>query len=65
MYNRFFIRTDEWLLIGDNRGQERSMYDLTQDPHEFIDVVKEQPKLSEELYQQVLKSAGGPLPYYD
>ncbi len=20
MYNRFFIRTDEWLLIGDNRG---------------------------------------------
>ena len=65
MYNRFFIRTDEWLLIGDNRGQERSMYDLTQDPHEFIDVVKEHPKLSEELYQQVLKSAGGPLPYYE
>ena len=28
MYNRFYIRTDEWLLIGDNRGQERSLYDL-------------------------------------
>ena len=28
MYNRFYIRTDEWLLIGDNRGEERSIYDL-------------------------------------
>jgi len=64
MYNRFYIRTDDWLLIGDNRGQERSMYDLTQDPHEFFDVVKDHPKLSEELYQQVLSAAGGPLPYY-
>ena len=65
MYNRFYIRTDEWVLIGDNRGQERSLYDLTQDPHEFFDVVKDNPKLSEELYQQVLEAAGGPLPYYD
>jgi arylsulfatase A-like enzyme len=64
MYNRFYIRTDEWLLIGDNRGLERTMYDLTQDPHEFFDVVKEHPKLSEELYRQVLDAAGGPLPYY-
>jgi arylsulfatase A-like enzyme len=64
MFNRFFIRDDEWLLIGDNRGQERSLYDLTQDPHEFTDVVKEHPKVSEELYQQVLSAAGGPLPYY-
>ena len=52
MYNRFYIRTDEWLLIADNRGEERSLYDLRQDPHEFFDVVKENPKVSEELYQQ-------------
>ena len=65
MYNRFYIRTDEWLLIGDNRGEERSLYDLPADPHEFFDVVKENPKLSEELYQQVLEAAGGPLPYYE
>ena len=65
MFNRFYIRTDEWLLIGDNRGEERTMYDLKRDPHEFFDVVKENPKLSEELYQQVLESAGGPLPYYE
>ena len=24
MYNRFYIRTDDWVLIGDNRGQERT-----------------------------------------
>ena len=65
MFNRFYIRTDEWLLIGDNRGEERTMYDLQRDPHEFFDVVKENPKLSEELYQQVLEAAGGPLPYYE
>ena len=46
MYNRFYIRTDEWLLIADNRGEERSLYDLKQDPHEFFDVVKDNPKVS-------------------
>ena len=44
MYNRFYIRTDDWLLIGDNRGQERSLYDLRQDPHEFFDVVPQNPR---------------------
>ena len=44
MYNRFFIRTDDWVLIGDNRGLERPMYDLRLDPHEFTDVVDRTPK---------------------
>ena len=35
MYNRFFIRSDDNVLIGDNPGNERTMYDLRQDPHEF------------------------------
>jgi arylsulfatase A-like enzyme len=64
MYNRFFIRTDDWVLIGDNRGKERTMYDLRLDPHEVNDVVRQHPRLSEELYQTVLEAAGGPLPYY-
>ncbi len=64
MYNRFFIRTDDWVLIGDNRGKERTMYDLRLDPHEVNDVVRQNPRLSEELYQTVLEAAGGPLPYY-
>jgi arylsulfatase A-like enzyme len=65
MYNRFYIRTDDWVLIGDNRGEERHMYDLRLDPHEHRDVVDQNPKLSEELYQTVLGAAGGPLPYYE
>jgi arylsulfatase A-like enzyme len=65
MYNRFFIRTDDYVLIGDNRGNERTLYDLRQDPHEFFDIEKKNRKLSEELYQHVLELAGGPLPYYE
>ena len=65
MYNRFFIRTDDWVLIGDNRGNERTLYDLRADPHEFFDIVRKNPKVSEELYSTVLDAAGGPLPYYE
>ena len=64
MYNRFFIRTDDWVLIGDNRGEERHMYDLRIDPHEFINVIEKNPRVNQELYQTVLEAAGGPLPYY-
>ncbi len=65
MYNRFFIRTDDWVLIGDNQGNERTLCDLRADPQEFTNVVKQNPKVSEELYQTVLDAAGGPLPYYE
>jgi arylsulfatase A-like enzyme len=64
MYNRFFIRTDEWVLIGDNRGRERTLCDLDADPRELRNVVKKHPKVSRELYRTVLDVAGGPLPYY-
>jgi arylsulfatase A-like enzyme len=65
MYNRFYIRTDDWVLIGDNRGQERHMYDLRIDPHEFTNVVEKNTRVNEELYRTVLEAAGGPLPYYE
>ena len=32
MYNRFYIRTDDWVLIGDNRGNERTLCDLRTTP---------------------------------
>lgn len=64
MYNRFFIRTDDWVLIGDNQGNERRMYDLRVDPEELFDVVDRHPRVDEELYNKVLDAAGGPLPYY-
>jgi arylsulfatase A-like enzyme len=65
MYNRFYIRTDDWVLIGDNRGKERHMYDLRLDPHEHTNVLDKYPKVNEELYRTVLDAAGGPLPYYE
>jgi arylsulfatase A-like enzyme len=65
MYNRFFIRTDDWVLIGDNRGLERHMYDLRLDPREQVNVLGEYPDVNEELYRTVLDAAGGPLPYYE
>jgi arylsulfatase A-like enzyme len=65
MYNRFFIRTDDWVLIGDNQGNERTLYDLRTDPHEFVDLVHRHPGVSAELYSTILDAAGGPLPYYE
>jgi arylsulfatase A-like enzyme len=65
MYNRFFVRTDDWVLIGDNQGNERTMYDLRVDPRELFDVLQEHPDVNEELYGTVLEAAGGPLPYYE
>jgi arylsulfatase A-like enzyme len=64
MYNRFFIRTDDWVLIGDNRGQERTLNDLRADPRELQNVIRRHPEVSAELYRTVLDAAGGPLPYY-
>ena len=65
MYNRFFIRTDDWVLIGDNQGNERTLCNLREDPQEFHNVVKDNPAVSKELYETVLDVAGGPLPYYE
>ena len=65
MYNRFFIRTDDWVLIGDNHGNERTLCNLREDPGEFENLVKDHPDVSRELYSTVLDAAGGPLPYYE
>jgi hypothetical protein len=64
MFNRFYIRTDDWVLIGDNRGQERTLNNLLTDPREYVDVVDKHPDVSARLYKQILEAAGGPLPYY-
>jgi arylsulfatase A-like enzyme len=65
MYNRFFIRTDDWVLIGDNQGNERTLCNLREDPQEFRNVVADHPAVSRELYSTVLDVCGGPLPYYE
>ena len=69
MYNRYFIRTDQWVLLGDNLGGNRQLFDLTLDPGEFRNVAeanRANRRLAEELYQQVIEATGGkPLPYYE
>jgi arylsulfatase A-like enzyme len=69
MYNRYFIRTDRWVLLGDNLGGNRQLFDLTLDPGEFHDVAeanRANKRLAEDLYRQVIEATGGqPLPYYD
>ncbi len=69
MYNRYFIRTDRWLLLGDTLGGNRQLFDLTLDPGEWNDVAeasRANRRIAEELYQQVIEATGGkPLPYYD
>jgi arylsulfatase A-like enzyme len=69
MYNRYFVRTDQWVLLGDNLGGNRQLFDLTLDPGEFDNVAeasRANRRLAEELYQQVIEATGGqPLPYYD
>lgn len=65
MYNRFYIRTDDWVLIGDNRGQERTLNNLHTDPRENVNVLDDHPDVNHRLYRQILDVAGGPLPYYE
>jgi hypothetical protein len=64
MFNRFYIRTDDWVLIGDNRGENRTLNNLQADPRENHDVIAKHPDVSRRLYRQILDAAGGPLPYY-
>jgi arylsulfatase A-like enzyme len=69
MYNRYYVRTDQWLLLGDTLGGNRQLFDLTLDPGEWNDVWAKSAKnkrIAERLYQQVIEATGGgPLPYYD
>jgi arylsulfatase A-like enzyme len=69
MYNRYYIRTDQWVLLGDNLGGNRQLFDLTLDPGEWVNVAEKgraNRRLAEDLYRQVIEATGGgPLPYYD
>ncbi len=64
MFNRYFVRTDEWVLLGDNLGGNRKLFDLNLDPNEIRNVEPANRKVGEELYRQLI-SETGKLPYYD
>jgi arylsulfatase A-like enzyme len=64
MFNRYFVRTDDWLLLGDNLGGNRKLYDLELDPNETRDVEAANRDVGEELYRRLIAETGE-LPYYD
>lgn len=68
MFNRYFVRTDQWVLLGDTLGGNRKLYDLTLDPHEIDnvwDANRANRQLADDMYRQLLDEVGGSLPYYE
>jgi len=62
--NNFYVRTDRWTLIGDNRGRRLRLYDTRADPGERRDVAGAHRAKARELYAAVMRRAGGRLPSY-
>jgi arylsulfatase A-like enzyme len=63
-FNHFYVRTDQWSYIADNRGDHRELYDLTLDPGELEDVAAENLDVHEELHARLTEAIGGLPPYY-
>jgi arylsulfatase A-like enzyme len=60
----FYVRTDRWALMADNRPAGFKLFDLRRDSGEYDNVAARYPGVVDELYGQVLERAGGRLPYY-
>ena len=63
-FNHFYVRSERWSYVADNRGDGRQLYDITVDPAELNDVASENPDVHEELHARLLETIGGPPPYY-
>jgi arylsulfatase A-like enzyme len=53
-----------WLLISDNQGKERRLYDTEADPSEEKDVASDNPDVVDRLWQNILNDAGGTMPVF-
>ena len=53
-----------WLLIADNQGKERRLFDKEADPEENDDVAAANPDVVERLWQSILIDAGGTMPVF-
>jgi arylsulfatase A-like enzyme len=53
-----------WLLIADNQGKERRLFDTESDPDEENDVAADNPDVVDRLWQYVLNDAGGTMPVF-
>ena len=53
-----------WLLIADNQGKERRLFDTEEDPEEENDVASDNPDVAGRLWQSILDDAGGTMPVF-
>ena len=53
-----------WLLIADNQGKERRLFDTEADPDEENDVAGDNPEVVSRLWQNVVDDAGGTMPVF-
>jgi arylsulfatase A-like enzyme len=53
-----------YLLIADNQGHERRLFDTEEDPAEERDVAGDNPEIVNRLWQNILDDAGGTMPVF-
>ena len=53
-----------FMLIADNQGEERRLFDTEEDPAEETDVAAENPEIVARLWQNILDDAGGTMPVF-
>ncbi|MDQ3588529.1 MAG: sulfatase-like hydrolase/transferase [Actinomycetota bacterium] len=59
-YGRYVSATDgRWLLIADNQGRDKRLYDTRRDPGERRDVAARHPAVVRRLWGHVIRDAGG------
>jgi arylsulfatase A-like enzyme len=53
-----------WLLIADNQGEERRLFDTEADPDEEKDVAPDNPDVVDRLWHNIVNDAGGTMPVF-
>jgi arylsulfatase A-like enzyme len=53
-----------WLLIADNQGKERRLFDTEADPDEENDVAADNPDVVNRLWGNIVEDAGGTMPVF-
>jgi arylsulfatase A-like enzyme len=64
-FNHFYVRSDGWSYLADNRGEHRELYDLILDPRELVNVAADERDVQRELHARLLERIGGLPPYYE
>jgi hypothetical protein len=54
----------KWLLIADNQGKERVLFDTESDPSEDKDVAGDNPDVTNRLWGNIVSDAGGTMPVF-